>query len=737
MRNLSARTLPFALLAGAVLIGLYAAIQPAADIPPFNPAGDQAAYDRQTPLAVTVVEPIVHAPWRGQAPAAIGGLLAALLALAGMAAAQAFGAAPGAALAVIAAVVLSAPLAATVRHAGPASLALLCVWTAWLVAARREDATPVGPRLILATVVIAAGGWWHWTVLLGLPLIASVIAAETSRAVRARLAGLIALSAAAAIALYVWHVTGLARDAMAPAPWSIGVGEVWRALNDDLPRQGRVMFVAPDWGPAWSALGLALAAVGFAAPLWPGRLRAGLAATIAAVAVAAAAYGDSRDELARFVAWMIAPVAAVGLTWIARQAAPTRQPWVTTGLAIVLVTDGLTASSRPPGVGDVRLFAEKFAASLADAVAAAGVAPPAIVAEDTIVDSAVVTFGGGLSRIPQDADVAARSWSAGSRVMAGPTGRRHLEMFGLVFHRAVTIAEPVRFEWAAVVDRYRCDAVRDDRWSLLPGLEFTGRIGLQVPAGLGGELQVIVGDTLPVALRAERPDGSPAAMKIERLLNGPSVNTPPPDYWFDGGTPQDAPAEIVRATIAAHPAAEQVLALHLGRRAPRVLARLRGYPAGAVGRVCAASLGVDRLFASQEVKEEQVPIVPDSVFGAGWHGVEGRAPGAFRWSTGDAVVLAPLERRGALRVTAKASPAITQGDAPELTLSVNGVAQARVPMRPGVADYAWDVAARAWVTGVNDLHFHVSRTVRPADLGAADTRVLGMALHELKLSRLP
>jgi hypothetical protein len=40
------------------------------------------------------------------------------------------------------------------------------------------------------------------------------------------------------------------------------------------------------------------------------------------------------------------------------------------------------------------------------------------------------------------------------------------------------------------------------------------------------------------------------------------------------------------------------------------------------------------------------------------------------------------------------------------------------------------------VTGVNDLHFQVSRTVRPADQGGGDRRVLGFALHALTLSRV-
>jgi hypothetical protein len=407
---------------------------------------------------------------------------------------------------------------------------------------------------------------------------------------------------------------------------------------------------------------------------------------------------------------------------------------VTGGLAVVLILAGATASAGPPGVGDARLFASRFAASLTAIRGGAGPAKTAVVAEDTVVDSAVVAYGRGLHRMPQDVDAAAFAWSQGTQVIAGPSGRKHLEVLGLVFRGVQSIAEPMRFEWSAVVDRHRCAAIREDRWSLLPGLEFTGRIGLTIPAGLG-EVRLIVGDTLPVALQAERPDGQPVPIMVETLLTGPSANMPPPDYWLDGGTPRDAPGEIVRATIAASPIVDRIVAVRLGRRAPRVLARLRGYPVGAHGRVCAATLGPDRLFTAP-VNEERIALDAEALFGVGWYGFERYASEAFRWAAGDAVVLAPIERRGALRVSARLAPAVTIGESPALTLAVNGIAQAPLPMRPGQADYSWDVPSHGWVSGVNDLHFHVSRTVRPAEQGGGDRRVLGFALHAFTLTRI-
>jgi hypothetical protein len=512
----------------------------------------------------------------------------------------------------------------------------------------------------------------------------------------------------------------------------VGAADVWRALLYDGARPGRVAFVGPDWAPVWSPLVAALAMVGVAVIRGPARQRAGLIAAVLLAATIGLAYGQFRDELARFVAWMLAPVAGVGLSWIAGQAPAARRGAVVAALALVLIIAGAASSARPPGIADARLFASRFAESLKALRGTAGPAPLAVVAEDTLVDSAVVAFGGGLHRLPQDADAAAFAWSSGAHVVAGPSARRNLEALGLVFRGVHSIAEPMRFEWSAVIDRHQCAAVRVDRWSLLPGLEFTGRIGLMVPAGLG-ELRLIVGDSLPVALRAERPDGLPVSIAVETLLTGHAMNLPPPDYWFDGGSPQSAPGEVVRATIAANPMADRIVAVHLGRRSPRVLARLRGYPVGAHGRVCAAPLGPDRLFAAP-VAEERIVLEAEPLFGTGWYGFERYGASAFRWGSGDAVVLVPLEKRGPLRVSTRLAPAVATGEPPELVLEVNGIEQARRATRPGLGDYSWDVPARVWVTGVNDLRFHVSRTVRPADQGGGDRRVLGFALHELKLS---
>jgi hypothetical protein len=168
--------------------------------------------------------------------------------------------------------------------------------------------------------------------------------------------------------------------------------------------------------------------------------------------------------------------------------------------------------------------------------------------------------------------------------------------------------------------------VRTDRWSQLPGLEYTGRLGIELPSAAGGEMQLIVGDTLPLQVRVETADGREFPAVAESLLSGPGVAAPPPDYWFDGGLPEDGPHIIKRLHLPMNPTRASLLALHLGRRAPRVIARLAGIEDGAPGRICAAPIGREPLFPDGET--ERLSLNDAHVFGTGWYGVEHRGGSA-------------------------------------------------------------------------------------------------------------
>jgi hypothetical protein len=150
------------------------------------------------------------------------------------------------------------------------------------------------------------------------------------------------------------------------------------------------------------------------------------------------------------------------------------------------------------------------------------------------------------------------------------------------------------------------------------------------------------------------------------------------------------------------------LTLSLGRRAPRVIARLAGYPPDVQAPVCAHPVGAAEIY-----------------FATGWYGEETGPQGRIRWMREHGAVLLSSTTGQATQVRLRAAPAVPPGDENEtfLRLRVNDVFDASpVAMRAGFADYDWNVPDSAWVAGTNELFFSVSRTL------ARDTRTLGMAL---------
>jgi hypothetical protein len=292
---------------------------------------------------------------------------------------------------------------------------------------------------------------------------------------------------------------------------------------------------------------------------------------------------------------------------------------------------------------------------------------------------------------------------------------------------------------SAAVAALTCATVRADRWSHLPGVEYTGRLGLQVPHALTGELQLIVGDQLPLHLRAETPDGRGMPVVVDGLLTGPGSDAPPADYWLDGGLPEDGPRLIKRVHVPAQAARATLMSLWLGRRAPRVLARLIGFDDTARGRVCAAISDGPALF-EEDLREIRVPLEDDAVFGTGWYGVEGPRGESFRWADRDAVVLLRSLVRTSVDVTIEAEAA-HQGErafasGPAIvTLRVNGIDITSQRLRGGMQRYEWRVPAGVWLAGTNELWWHTTHAVRPADTGGTDTRTLALRVAAITVHR--
>jgi hypothetical protein len=277
-----------------------------------------------------------------------------------------------------------------------------------------------------------------------------------------------------------------------------------------------------------------------------------------------------------------------------------------------------------------------------------------------------------------------------------------------------------------------CARVGSDAWSPLPGVEYTGALLIDLPASSRATLSLIVGDSMSLDVEAASATGH-YPYRRERLRRGPGVGVPP-DLWLEGGDPWDLPRELTRITFDAPPDRPQSIELSLGRRAPRVLARLDGYDASVRTRVCAATRLVDR--ALTDAPFNLVPA-ESKYFATGWYAEEPRGDGVDRrWMREHGAILIPSSRDEAVIVTLRASPPATpQGrEEPLLSLRVNDLYDAlTVPMSPGVRDYEWTIPAAAWVSGINELLFSVSRTPMPDHTGG---RTRGLALERLTVAPL-
>ena len=259
-------------------------------------------------------------------------------------------------------------------------------------------------------------------------------------------------------------------------------------------------------------------------------------------------------------------------------------------------------------------------------------------------------------------------------------------------------------------DAHGCASVRSSVWHPLSGVDYTGRLRITLPARFGGAIALFIGDTIPLDVEATTDEGNPVGVSLERLPSGPGLHVPP-DYWLDDGSPWNAPREISRVTIDARGDRERALTLSLGRRAPRVLARLIGYPDSVRVPVCADPLRAGELY-----------------FATGWYGPErDGTEGPVRRMREHGAVLVPSADGRTARVRARIAPSADDTRLEtRLTLRVNDVYEAdAVVLRAGFADYEWVVPDSAWVSGTNELLFRVSQT------RMRGTRTLGLALASL------
>lgn len=712
--------------------GLAIWIAPRGDVPPFNPMGGQATYLPTDTDARVLVEPWLHAPWRGARPLFASLVLAFAATAAAVSLALALGATPVAAWLAAAAVLVSAPFSTAALHVADAALACTFTWIGWRLALVAAD----GRRSLL---ILAATAWGlaivaSWLALAAAPLLL-LAWMHVGRTVRGRAiatAGVCAIGTAA-LFLHAIRVAGAVSASVTPGAAGMTMADVWAGLFDHSSRVGLVQFAPPDlWGPYILTLALAAAAVVFCD--WPRWLRLGVIGSAATLGVICLQWPVWRPEALLWGSWTATPLVAAGLAWSVAQISPRWRTLAAVAVGVVLVGGSAAAARRPLGGRDSRAVAHQMQ-RLLDRFAQQE-RPIALVAEDTLVDSAVAAWGRA-PRVSQRPEAVSRALADGLDPVAGPEGRGHLELFGFRLETVASLDDPAPYHLSRVVERLRCATVRTDRWSFLPGVDYTGRLGLDMPSTAGARLLLIVGDDLPVQMRGTLMSGQAMPLRQEVLMSGTGTATPPPDYWFDGGDPARAPQRVVRLTIPAHPVETTLVSLYLGRRAPRVLARLEGYDAAAVGRVCAAPLGPDALWGRSPERDVTLPLDEARLFGVGWHGLEGVSGDRFRWTGSDAAILVPSAVQGPVLVMLDAAPAVESGASGPtlLTLRVNGHVQPPQAMGPGVARYEWTVGRTVWLAGTNELLFSVSQSVRPADRAGDDTRVLGLRVHEVRLGR--
>ena len=738
----SLRPFVLAAMVAVVVACVWALTAPRALMPPVSPLGEQPGYSVADGPALTLLEPVLHAPWLGTVTAPARWVVAFIVVLGASGVAIFAGASLLATVFVALSLVLDASFGAALAHAGGLVVAIGLVWLAagaafdehQRVSVDRPWFNPLSAILLWSLAV-----WWEWMAIVTWPIVLAALRRTPQRPARGAwtLASLL-LGAAAFLAHFEWMAAEARALSLAP-----DVSLTWRdalvVAFDTRSRMPIGSYVSADLTVRLASLVMALAAVallfGDLARWW----RRAIVLSGVLVLAVGLIWSEWQAEIFRFAIWTVAPLAAVGLTWVSTQSARrTWAPVITGGLGAVLLAETVVMGARPLAGQDARVFRDALEVALEARTSGRRMV---LVAEDTRVDSALAAWAStepGVMRVAQDGEAVAGAVSAGSLVLAGPIARRSLELTGLLFDDEFSITEPAAFTVSKATATLQCATVRADRWSQLPGLEYTGRLGLQIPPRLGGEMQLIVGDALPLQLEVSTPDGRDVPVATNALMAGPGSETPPADYWLDGGLPENGPPVIKRVHVPASPARTELVSVRLGRRAPRVLARLIGYDNTARGRVCAAPGGRTRLFANDR-REEPVSLEGDDVFGTGWYGVEGRGDQVFRWTSTDAVVLLPSAMRTDVTVTIEAEAATgvgrDGGDAPLLELHVNGVKVASQPMRQGRQPYKWNVPAGVWLAGTNELWWHTSRAVRPSDMGGTDTRTLALRVSSIVVER--
>ena len=114
----------------------------------------------------------------------------------------------------------------------------------------------------------------------------------------------------------------------------------------------------------------------------------------------------------------------------------------------------------------------------------------------------------------------------------------------------------------------------------------------------------------------------------------------------------------------------------------------------------------------------------------GWYAAEAGGGVTFRWTAERASLVVPLDHADDLRVLIRVMPFGFGGADPQtLTLVVNGVPHAAMPLVSGWQTVEVATPASEWQSGVSDVALVFRGAIRPSDTsGSRDSRPLAAAV---------
>ena len=153
--------------------------------------------------------------------------------------------------------------------------------------------------------------------------------------------------------------------------------------------------------------------------------------------------------------------------------------------------------------------------------------------------------------------------------------------------------------------------------------------------------------------------------------------------------------------------------------------------------VCSHQLGETDTWPAGEPGVTILPGATTVEFGQGWQAIEHLADGTpFRWTTDRAemVLTIPVPRPTTLSIGAHPLNYPGRPDA-TLTVVLNGRRLESRAFVPGQGTLSWDVPARFWHAGLNEMLLEAVGARRPVEVRMSpDNRLLGVAVFRIDLN---